>query len=439
MLKRNLPYCLVLAGGGAKGVYHIGAWKALKEMDIKVDAFIGNSIGAIVAGFLAQGEDDKLEEIGHNIGLDFIVNMPEEFVENGEFKLDSAKLSGFKKFYQSTKAKKGLDTGPLQKLLKTNLDETKIRKSGNDLGVATYSISDMKPKEVYIEDMEDGRLIDYLLASSAFPGFERPEIAGKKYIDGGVFDNVPYTMAQKRGYKRIIVIDISGLGVKRKLNMHGGQIVYVKNSINMGGVLNFDKAFLENFATLGYLDTLRTFGKLHGYGYFLVPNNNLEKQFKVALRKEKSQAKLSTFVDKYISQDVPTFSLALKELFPDYARFERNWLPVFVDCAATALSIEQIKLWHYKDLVEEIHARHLAVNEKVEALSEKGVKYIELTIRERLKEKKLIEEPYFYYLLIDRFIPEKARKILKKGLFALFPELAAGHFFISEIDTLWKS
>ena len=34
-------YCLVLSGGGAKGVYHIGVWRALKELGIGVDAFVG--------------------------------------------------------------------------------------------------------------------------------------------------------------------------------------------------------------------------------------------------------------------------------------------------------------------------------------------------------------------------------------------------------------
>jgi predicted acylesterase/phospholipase RssA len=69
--------------------------------------------------------------------------------------------------------------------------------------------------------MEDGKIPEYLLASSAFPGFQSPEIAGKKYIDGGVYDNIPYTMARKRGYRRLIVIDISGIGIKRKLNVEG--------------------------------------------------------------------------------------------------------------------------------------------------------------------------------------------------------------------------
>ncbi|RKX97983.1 MAG: hypothetical protein DRZ90_04450, partial [Spirochaetes bacterium] len=60
----NNHYCLVLSGGGAKGVYHIGVWKALKELGIQVDAFIGNSIGAVISAFLAQGLDEVLEVIG---------------------------------------------------------------------------------------------------------------------------------------------------------------------------------------------------------------------------------------------------------------------------------------------------------------------------------------------------------------------------------------
>ena len=435
MSKDNTPYCLVLAGGGAKGVYHIGAWKALQEIGIKVNAFVGNSIGAIIAGFLAQGETKKLEEIGNQIGLDFILNMPEEFIEDGEFKLTSSKqLAGFKKFYQSTRVKKGFDTGPLQKLLKSNLDEEKIRKAGNDLGVVTYNLSDMKPREIFIEDMERGHLLDYLLASSAFPGFEQPEIAGKKYIDGGVYDNIPYTMAQKRGYKRIIVIDISGLGIKRKLDIQGRQIVYIKNSINMGGVLDFSKEFLSNFKKLGYLDTLRTFDRLKGHNYFLVPHARLEKKFNDFLTHQENQTKLQSYVAEFFGKPELSLSLALKTIFPNYIRFEKNRLAVFVDCAATILSIERIQKWGYKKLFEEIDSRYQAVTEKVEKVSEKGVKYIESFIKERIKEKKLAEEPYYYFLLIDRFMPERAQKILKKGLFAIFPELAAGHFFISEFD-----
>ena len=41
--------CLVLSGGGTKGVYHIGVWRSLKELGILISSFVGASIGAIIA------------------------------------------------------------------------------------------------------------------------------------------------------------------------------------------------------------------------------------------------------------------------------------------------------------------------------------------------------------------------------------------------------
>ena len=49
-------YGLVLAGGGAKGIYQIGAWKALRELDIPIQAVTGASIGSINGALLAQGD-----------------------------------------------------------------------------------------------------------------------------------------------------------------------------------------------------------------------------------------------------------------------------------------------------------------------------------------------------------------------------------------------
>ena len=53
------PYGLILAGGGAKGAYQIGAWKALIELGIQIEAIAGTSIGAINGAFIAQGDFDK--------------------------------------------------------------------------------------------------------------------------------------------------------------------------------------------------------------------------------------------------------------------------------------------------------------------------------------------------------------------------------------------
>ena len=246
-------------------------------------------------------------------------------------------------------------------------------------------------------------------------------------------------MAQQRGYKRIIVIDISGLGVKRKLNVSGGNIVYVKNSINMGGVLDFNKEFLENFAKLGYLDTLRTFDKLEGHNYFIVPHEKLNAQFKKDISETEQQQKLTSFVDEFLGEHDLTFSLALKALFPEYSRFEKKWLSVFADCEALSLDIERIEKWQYRTLFAEMKSKLDELQKKLDELEQQEGGYFETIIKDIIAEKKFTEAPYYYFLIVDRFISGRTQKFLKKGLFALSPELAAGHFLISEMAGFWQS
>lgn len=421
-------YCLVLSGGGAKGVYHIGVWRALQEIGIPIDAFIGNSIGAIIAGFLTQGEAKKMEEIGSEIGIHFILNIPDEFIKDGEVKITTHKFSDFKKFYQNIIGKKGLDTFPLRKLLKKNLNEKIIREKGNDLGIVTYSISDMKPLKVFIEDMEEGELINYLLASSALPGFEQPEIGGKKYIDGGVYDNIPYSMAKQRGYKNIIVSDISGLGVRRKMDITGTQTVYIKNSINMGGVLDFDKQFLKDYTYLGYLDTLKTFGRLVGYYYFFVRNEKLEAEFRNELLKD------SKLFFKYLKgmniKTPPSLTKSLKDIFPEYSMYNVNWLSVFIDCAAKILSVDRLKKWTYDEMFEEIKLQMNRVEEMLTNLQKGKLFNIEGLLKNLKEEKELVESPYYYLLLIDNYLKGSAQKLARRTLFRIFPELPAGVFYL---------
>ena len=70
-------YGLVLAGGGAKGAYQMGAWKALKEMNISFDAIAGASIGSINGALIAQGDYDKAMEMWESVSIDKGVNITE--------------------------------------------------------------------------------------------------------------------------------------------------------------------------------------------------------------------------------------------------------------------------------------------------------------------------------------------------------------------------
>ena len=68
-----MEYGLVLAGGGVRGAYQIGVWKALKELKIKVSAVSGVSIGAVNGALFVQGSKTKAERLWNKIAIGDIV------------------------------------------------------------------------------------------------------------------------------------------------------------------------------------------------------------------------------------------------------------------------------------------------------------------------------------------------------------------------------
>ncbi len=406
-MRKEGGYCLVLGGGGAKGVYHIGAWRALKELQIPIDAFIGNSIGAIIAAFLAQGSDAALEELGASISLGSILSLD----PGSQSKDATERVRGWLDVFKSFVDKGGLDTSPLKGLLQTYLDEERLRASGVDLGLLTVNVTDLKPCEVFLDQMEPGSLVRYLLASSAFPGFIKPEIDGKQYVDGGLYDNVPYNTARKRGYRRIIVLDISGAGFTRKPDINGSETIYIKNSVDMGGTLDFDRAFLDAFTRLGYLDVMRTFGRYLGYSYFLERDDVSERGYRRFLEDHK----------------LP------EAVFPDSMRYDRRVLLKHLECAASILGVERLRAYTYAELAAQIEAKRAEVEVRVDAAlgySGKGsmgsVSKLKAAITDMVRKGRQDQCPYYYKLLVRQVCSGRTRALLEGTLDALFPALSAG-------------
>lgn len=429
-------YCLVLSGGGAKGVYHVGAWRALSEMGIQVEAFIGNSIGAILAGFLAQNKIREMEDIGANIGADFIMNIPEEFLDGGNIRIGKANLTAFKKFYRSVIEKKGIDVSPLRNLLHQNLSEEAIRKSGNELGVVTFNVSDFKPQYIFLDEMEEGTVLDYLMASAAFPGLEQTVINGKSFIDGGVVDNMPYDMARMRGYKNIIVVDISGMGINKKPNIQGTSTIYIKNSIQMGWVFDFNKSFLHDFNELGYLDTKKVFGYLKGEKYFFKPEKKYERSFRHYLKSSEAAVILDFHLPGLIDSDY-TAEQKIRMLMPENMRRHKDLLYCLADCAAAIFQIKRVKEYSLGELFLAIKAKKEAEDARIVKLNHditpsqriSLARNLEVLFKEVRKEvlRKDGERdtPYYDYCLCTEVL-EWGQKILVKGLMVHHKELAAG-------------
>ena len=84
-------YALALEGGGAKGAYQIGAWKALREAGVKIDAVAGTSVGALNGALIVMGDLEKAESIWENIRYSQVMDVDDETMSRllkGDVKLD---------------------------------------------------------------------------------------------------------------------------------------------------------------------------------------------------------------------------------------------------------------------------------------------------------------------------------------------------------------
>lgn len=255
---------LVLAGGGMRGAYQVGVWKALKEMNIKVKAVVGASIGAINGALMVQDDLEKMEELYNNIKLENIMNLNRKInTEKNIF--DIVNIVNIAADFTE---QKGIDNTPLREVIDKYIDEEKVYNSEIDFGLITYSVQNKKSLELFKSQIPKEKLKDYLMASSCFPIFKPQAINGEEYYDGGFYDNVPINMLIEQGYENIIVADIYGPGLSKKMLPNDAYVKIISPRENLGGMFEFNREKIQTNIKLGYLDTLKSFNKLQGHIYY---------------------------------------------------------------------------------------------------------------------------------------------------------------------------
>ncbi|MFT4006995.1 MAG: patatin-like phospholipase family protein [Lacrimispora sp.] len=271
-------YGLVLEGGGAKGAYQIGAWKALREEGVKIKGISGVSVGALNGALICMDDFERAEEIWKNIDYSHVMAVSNDTIE-------ALKRKDFKSLNLQELISSGLqivkdggfDITPLKNLIAQVVgDEEKIKKSERELFVVTYSVSDRKELAVDVRSGETGNIKDMLLASAYFMAFKNEKLGGKRYVDGGGFNNVPINVLIDRGYEDIIVIRIYGWGFdKEKVTKipDGIRVSHIAPRQDLGGILEFDKKQARKNMTLGYYDAKRFLFGLSGRIYYIdAPN-----------------------------------------------------------------------------------------------------------------------------------------------------------------------
>ena len=263
--KNTSKWGLVLSGGGTKGAYEIGVWKALKKIGIPLNGISGTSIGALNAALFLCCDLKKIEEIYRNIKLTDVLPVAGN-IDADKNIFDPSNLLVITREFLS---QHGLDNAPLRNMLSKYLDIEKIYTSPLDLGIVTYNVKTREAFELFKEDIEKEKLLDYLLASANFPIYKTHNVDGKRFWDGGLYDNMPFNPLIERGYTHLVVVDINGIGQTRRIeNADKVFLKMINCSEPLGGTFEFNRDRIERNMKLGYLDTLKAFHKLFGSYFF---------------------------------------------------------------------------------------------------------------------------------------------------------------------------
>lgn len=259
-------YGLVLAGGGTKGAFQVGVWKALRELEINVKAIVGTSIGALNGALFLQDDFNSIVKMYENIKIDNVMKVQGVNSNKNIFELSNI-------FYLAADFTKqrGIDNTPLREMIRQYIDMDKLYNSDIDFGLVTYSVKNKTPLQKFKTEIPKEHMEDYLLASSCFPIFKPQNINGEAYFDGGLYDNAPSNMLIEKGYKNIIIADIAGIGFSQKSVNKDIYVKVISPSEDLGGTFEFNHERIINNIKLGYLDTMKSFNRLQGHIYYFRP------------------------------------------------------------------------------------------------------------------------------------------------------------------------
>ncbi len=229
---KGLKIGLVLSGGGAKGLAHIGVLKALEDAGVQIDYIGGTSMGAVIGGLYASGYTARqLEYMFSEINTDALV---QDYVPRNS-----------KAFVQKRNDEVYFLTLPFQKFkIASPSGLSKGMYNYNLLSRLTYHVKDIQdfsqlpiPFLCVATNIETGEEVIFnmgvlsqaIIASGAIPSLYNPiELEGKLLVDGGVKNNYPVEEIKKH-VDFVIGVDVQD-GLKNKDDLDGAMTVLLQIS-----------------------------------------------------------------------------------------------------------------------------------------------------------------------------------------------------------------
>ncbi|MDR0402253.1 MAG: patatin-like phospholipase family protein [Treponema sp.] len=223
-INRNLKYALVLSGGGARGLVHIGALSALEKEGYPLPSLVvGCSMGAIIGGLYAAGEN--MDYIKQFVLEELDVS---DFMEGPGFKINGplGKFLLTGQFIGNFAVKPGIDPGDkVLRLIEKFVGDKRIEDCS--IPFICNAVDLVSGREV---KLDSGPLARAIRASMSFPAFFEPVAEDGRYlVDGGVANNVPVGMAREAGralgISRILAVNTEGKWQEESVYKTGVNVV----------------------------------------------------------------------------------------------------------------------------------------------------------------------------------------------------------------------
>ncbi|MBB6716728.1 patatin-like phospholipase family protein [Clostridium gasigenes] len=255
---------LVLSGGGGKGAYELGVWKALKELglDKYISVFSGTSIGAFNAVLFAQDDMMLAEQLWDEVTMDKLVPISKfELFKKGMGLIIGTKNPNFAKKYMNQKLEEGtVSKDGAVKIIEKYLKVDMIKERKKICYVTCTELPELKVKYFRLNDYDAKIAKAMILASASLPLiYDSTPVFENSYVDGGIVDNTPIQPVYGENCDLIIVVSLSKDAKVDRLLYPNTDIIeiYPRNLVEtiLTGTLNLDKESKRNRIKEGYNDT----------------------------------------------------------------------------------------------------------------------------------------------------------------------------------------
>lgn len=250
---------LALSGGGARGAYQYGAWRALQGTSLLTSLKVvsGTSIGAINAALFVQQQVTG-KPVARIFWEEFDLSDIFSAMPAGKKELDATDYlrlgwDGLQHF--------GIRIDPLKSWLREHLDVSVSGEAGIVLWANSWNLFKLREEAKRFPGTEKHEFVEWVIGSASFPFFGPHRYEGRYLLDGGIANNLPLDLAfQEKSVDQLLAIDLASFmrfhpRQLRQQRQYRDHTHFLRVGLDLPSPAAFSRSSIDLLIERGYKDT----------------------------------------------------------------------------------------------------------------------------------------------------------------------------------------